>query len=187
MSQSGPVPNWTLTPNPHSMKDKRRCRRFLTGFGDPERSAGRRAQKARYSWSLLMGHGEDAVPSGGRLIEEILLAAFPIHAGGSIFRPFLQKLLEVLLRFLPPAAVVEVAGARELFETQTQRVRCAINPQFRFASDELVDGYGLEFAFDTHQVEFTKNETAGLGRIIRRFVYDDMRAVVLIKAFEARG
>src|SRR5713226_5545760 len=116
MSQSGPVPNWTLTPNPHSMKDKRRCRRFLTGFGDPERSAGRRAQKARYSWSLLMGHGEDAVPSGGRLIEEILLAAFPIHAGGSIFRPFLQKLLEVLLRFLPPAAVVEVAGARELFD-----------------------------------------------------------------------
>src|SRR5712692_10763472 len=64
MSQSGPVPSWTLTPNPHSTKDKQRCRRFLAGFGDLERSAGRRAQGA----------------DGAAIFARALLAEDEVHA-----------------------------------------------------------------------------------------------------------
>jgi hypothetical protein len=36
---------------------------------------------------LLVGHGEYAVPCAGRFVEQVFLAAFPVHARGTVVRP----------------------------------------------------------------------------------------------------
>src|SRR5260370_7403958 len=60
--------------------------------------------------TLLVGHGEDAVPPGWRFVEEIFLAAFPIGAGWTVVGPFVQNDLERFLRVLPTPLAVEFAG-----------------------------------------------------------------------------
>ena len=47
--------------------------------------------------ALFVGHGEDAIPAGRRLIEEIFLAALPIGAGWAVVGPPIENGLE---RFL---------------------------------------------------------------------------------------
>jgi hypothetical protein len=45
-----------------------------------------------------VGHGEDAIPAGRRLIEEIILAALPIGAGWAVVAPLVENGLERFLR-----------------------------------------------------------------------------------------
>jgi len=54
-----------------------------------------------------VGHGEDAVPIGGRFVEEIFLAAFPVSAGGAIFGPLIEDGLESGLSVVPAALLEE--------------------------------------------------------------------------------
>src|SRR4029077_5932975 len=55
---------------------------------------------------LLVRHGEDAVPSDGRLVEQVLLAAFPVHAGRSVVGRAVKNFLERVLRLFPvPGAI----------------------------------------------------------------------------------
>ena len=63
-----------------------------------------------------MSHGKDAIPSGGRLIEKVFLAALPVHARGAIFWPAVEDELKCVLRFGPLAFAVEIAPGGEEFQ-----------------------------------------------------------------------
>jgi hypothetical protein len=44
--------------------------------------------------ALFVGHGEDPVPAGRGLIEEVFLASLPIGAGRAVLGPLVQNGLE---------------------------------------------------------------------------------------------
>src|SRR5882762_10386299 len=62
---------------------------------------------------LFVGHGEDTVPIRGRFVEEVVLATFPVGAGGSIVRPLIEDGLKRGLGFKPFALLIERAGLAE--------------------------------------------------------------------------
>ncbi len=78
-----------------------------------------------------MRHGEDAIPGGGRLVEEIVLAAFPIHARRAVVGPTIEDGLEGVLGLGPLALEVEVAGLGESLQSATcNSAKAAILLQF---------------------------------------------------------
>src|SRR6266446_1691023 len=144
-----------------------RCRHSDTWYGDhsiqigrPSMTIGKPGLKKRPTRkALFVSHGEDAIPAGRRLIEEIFLTALP----------------------------VELMGLLEEIEASTYFVRGAVNRVFGGAADEFVDGNRLELAFYADEIEFAKDETVILGCGIRGFVDQDVRAVIFIQPFQARG
>src|ERR1700730_320228 len=104
---------------------------------------GRRKEECAMQQALFVGHGEDANPAGRRLIEEIILAAFPIGAGWAVVGPLVENGLERLLRVFPAALPVEFMGPLEEIDTVTHFVRRAVNRVFSGAADEFVDGNRL--------------------------------------------
>src|SRR5712691_6569611 len=141
-----------------------------TAIYDDQEAASEEERAKRQA--LFVGHGEDAIPAGRRLIEEIFLAALPIGEGGAVIGPLVQNGLERVLRVLPAAPAVELVGLLKKVDALTHFVRGAVSGIFRSAADEFVNGYRLELA---------------LGGGIRGFVDDDVRAVVFIQSFQARG
>ena len=78
--------------------------------------------------ALFVGHGEDAIPAGRRLIEEIFLAALPIiGAGWAVVGPPIENGLERFLGVLPSAFPVELMGPLEEIEPVVHFVRGAVN------------------------------------------------------------
>src|SRR6266568_7551776 len=134
-----------------------------------------------------MGHGEDAVPGGRRLFKKIVLAALPVGAGWAVVGPLVEDGLERALRSLPLAVAVKHASFLETFETRSHFFRSAIDGIFAGAADKLADGYRLELALDANQVQFAKHEAAVLRFLVGGFIDDDVRAVVFVEPFEARG
>src|SRR5882724_6038104 len=102
---------------------------------------------------LFVGHGEDAVPIGGRFVEEVVLAAFPVGAGGSVVRPLIEDGLKGGLGIKPFALLIESAGLEETIKASL-RVRGESFAQAK----QFVDDHGFKFAFDTNEIEFAKNE-----------------------------
>src|SRR6202140_3131980 len=137
--------------------------------------------------ALLVGHGEDAIPAGRGLVEEIFLAALPIGARWAVIGPTIENGLERFLGFFPTALPVQFMGLVEEIEASAYFVRGAVNRVFGGAADEFVDGNRLELAFHADEIEFAKDETVVLGGRIRGFVDQDVRAVILIQPFQARG
>src|SRR6266436_6246079 len=172
-----------------------RCRHSDTWYGDhsiqigrPSMTIGKPGLKKRPTRrALFVSHGEDAIPAGRRLIEEIFLAALPIGAGGAVIGPLVQNGLEKVLRVLPAAPAVELVGLLKKVDALTHFVRGAVSGIFRSAADEFVNGYRLELALDADEIELAEKEAVALGGGIRGFVDDDMRAVVFIQSFQARG
>src|SRR5260221_14674005 len=62
---------------------------------------------------LFVGHGEDAVPIGGRFVEEGVLAAFPVGAGGSVVRPLIEDGLKGGVGIKPFGLLIERGGLGE--------------------------------------------------------------------------
>src|SRR5713101_5062749 len=139
-----------------------------TAIYDDQEAASEEERATRKE--LFVGHGEDAIPAGRRLIEEIFLAAFPIGAGWAVAGPFVQNGLERVLRVFPAALAVELMGLLEKIETVTHFPRGAVNGVFRGAADEFVDGHRLELAFHADEIELAKDEAVVLGGGIRGFV-----------------
>src|SRR5260370_2839533 len=77
---------------------------------------GRNEEMGAARKALFVGHGEDAIPAGRRLIEEIFLAAFPIGAGWAVVGPLVQNDLERFLRVFPTSLPVEFMGLSEEIE-----------------------------------------------------------------------
>src|SRR5260370_7612381 len=94
-------------------------------MGEGRNEEMRAARKA-----LFVGHGEDAIPAGRRLIEEIFLAAFPIGAGWAVVGPLVQNDLERFLRVFPPALPVEFMGLLEEIEAGGALVHGRLKPVF---------------------------------------------------------
>src|SRR6266478_986259 len=63
--------------------------------------------------SLLVSHDEDAVPSRGWFVEEIVLAALPVGARRAFIGPLVENDLKCFLRFRPLALAVEQASLLE--------------------------------------------------------------------------
>src|SRR2546425_1001585 len=68
--------------------------------------------------ALFVRHGEDAVPAGRRLVEEILLAAFPVGARGPVVRPIFQHLLEHRLGIRPASTSIKSARLCEFCKSR---------------------------------------------------------------------
>src|SRR6266403_2008355 len=172
-----------------------RCRHSDTWYGDhsiqigrPSMTIGKPGLKKRPTRkALFVSHGEDAIPAGRRLIEEIFLTALPIGAGRAVIGPLVENSLEGFLGVFPAALPVELMGLLEEIEASTYFVRGAVNRVFGGAADEFVDGNRLELAFYADEIEFAKDETVILGCGIRGFVDQDVRAVIFIQTFQARG
>src|SRR5260370_7963993 len=92
---------------------------------------------------IFVGQGEDTIPAGRRLIEEIFLAALPIGAGWAVVGPFVQNGLERVLRVFPAAPAVELMGLLEKMDTVTHFVRGAVHRVFRVPATQFVDGHRL--------------------------------------------
>src|SRR5260370_13424380 len=75
--------------------------------------------------TLFVGHREDAIPAGRRLIEEVFLAPLPIRARGTIIGPFVQNALERFLSVFPAALAIELMGLTEEVEAVGKDVRSA--------------------------------------------------------------
>jgi len=86
-----------------------------------------RARKSATRKALFVGHSENAVPSGRRLIEEIFLTALPIGAGWAVIGPLVENGLERFLGVFPAALSVEFMGPLEEIEASTYFVRGAVN------------------------------------------------------------
>src|SRR6266566_10110181 len=149
-----------------------------TAIYDDQEAMGEEERAMRQA--LFVGHGEDAIPAGRRLIEEIFLAALPIGAGWAVVGPPIENGLERFLGVLPSAFPVELMGPLEEVEPVAHFVRGAVNRVFGGAADEFVDGNRLELAFYADEIEFAKDEAVVLGGRIRGFVDQDVRAVVFI-------
>src|SRR5882762_2172549 len=171
-----------------------RCRHSDTRYTDGSIQIGRRSaamgkgdQGRGTGQALFVSHGENAIPAGRRLIEEIILAALPIGAGRAVAGPFVENGLERFLRVFPAALAVEFMGPLEEIETVTHFARGAVNRVFSGAADEFVNGNRLEFAFHADEIEFAEDVAIVLGGGIRGFVDQDVRAVIFIQPFQARG
>src|SRR5713101_8771533 len=127
-----------------------------------DQEAAREEERAMRQ-ALFVGHGEDAIPAGRRLIEEIFLAAFPIGAGWAVVGPLVQNDLERFLRVFPAALAVEFMGLLEEIEAGAQFVRGAVNRVFIGAADEFVDRDRLKLAFHADEIEFAKDVALVLG------------------------
>src|ERR1700722_10471258 len=77
---------------------------------------------ARRAVPLLVCHREDAVPSHGRLVEQILLAAFPVHAGRAIVGRAVQNFLKRVLGLFPIPLAIKLARDGEILESLFQVV-----------------------------------------------------------------
>src|ERR1700674_2432709 len=154
-----------------------------SGGGEPIREAEGRWLRN----SLLVGHGEDAVPAGGRLVEEIVLAALPVGARWAIIGPSVENRLESFLRFFPLTLPVEVMGALEDFKARAHLIGSAVDAGLAGAADELVDDNRLQLAFDADQVPRATHKAVGPNRGVSRFIDQNMSPVVFVEAFEARG
>src|SRR6267154_4655333 len=120
--------------------------------------------------TLLVGHGEDAVPPGWRFVEEIFLAALPIGAGWTVVGPFVQNDLERSLRVLPTALAVELVGLLKEGDALTHFAWRAISRVLRGAANKLVDGHWLELAFHADEVEFAKDVAVVPGGEVGSFI-----------------
>src|SRR5882762_1561390 len=72
----------------------------------------------RVTLGLFVGHGEDAVPIRRWLIEEVVLATFPVGAGGSVVRPLIENGLKGGLGVEPFAVLIERAGQAKAIEAR---------------------------------------------------------------------
>src|ERR1700704_5119360 len=164
MVRRQPHPNWTAIYNDREAMSK-------------EEFATRQV--------LFVGHGEDAVPTGRRLVEEIFLAALPIGAGWTVIGPLVQNGLEGVLCVLPVSLAVELMGLSKKIGAHTHFVWGAVNRVFGGAADEFVDGHRLELAFHADEIEFAKDEAVVLGGDEGVLVDYDVRAVILVQPFQA--
>src|SRR5260370_42083127 len=124
---------------------------------------GRSEEECAARKALFVGNGEDAIPAGRRLIEEIFLAAFPIGAGWAVIGPLVQNDLERFLRVFPAALAVEFMGLLEEIEAGAHFVRGTVNRVFSGAADEFVDRDRLKLAFHAYEIEFAKDVAIVLG------------------------
>src|SRR5260370_16546451 len=112
--------------------------------------------------TLFVGHREDAMPAGRRLIEEVFLAPLPIRARGTIIGPFVQNALERFLSVFPAALAIELMGLTEEVEAVANFVWSAIDRALRGKADEFEDGYRLELAFPANEIRFWEVEAVVL-------------------------
>src|SRR5713226_6562606 len=136
---------------------------------------------------LLVGHDEDPIPAGGRLVEEIFLAALPVGARGSLRGPFVQNCLECLLGFFPLARPVEITAPQEKLQASAEFVGGAVDAWFADAANELIDGNRLKLANYADKIQLAKEEPAVADSGVSGFVDENVCAVVFVECFEARG
>ena len=109
-----------------------------TAIYDHQEAVGEEERAMRQA--LFVGHGEDAIPAGRRLIEEIFLAALPIGAGRAVFGPPVESDLERFLGVSPAAFAVELMGLFEQIQAAAHFVRGAVNGVFSRAAENSVYG-----------------------------------------------
>src|SRR5260221_886264 len=106
------------------------------------------------AFGLFVGHREDAVPIRRWLVEEVVLAAFPVGAGGSVVRPLIENGLKGGLGVEPFAVLIERASLAKTIEA-----RLGVGSD-RFAqTKQFVDDHGLHLACNADEIEFAENET----------------------------
>src|SRR5437016_9541892 len=113
-----------------------------TAIYDDQEAMGEEERAMRQA--LFVGHGEDAIPAGRRLIKEIFLAALPIGAGRAVFGPAVENRLKRFLGVFPATLPIELPGLLEEIEASTHFLRGTVNRVFGGAADEFVDADRLE-------------------------------------------
>jgi hypothetical protein len=139
------------------------------------------SQKYQVGWlELLVGHGEDAIPIGGRLVEEIFLTVLPVGASRAVVGPLIEKGLKGGLGIEPMARLEESASF-----AKAVHVCVDIGGDSGGGADEFINDDRLGFSLDANEIEFTEDEIGIFGREVGGFVYEDVGAVVFVEAFEA--
>src|SRR5713101_9190670 len=101
----------------------------------------------------LVGHGEDAVPVGGRLDGEIFLAAEFVDFRWSVVGPPRQHFLKCALSFRPIALEVERAGARKFLQPLAQVPRGSVLVETPLPAHQFKDADGLVLALHADEVQ----------------------------------
>src|SRR5689334_19586059 len=96
--------------------------------------------------NLLVGHREDAVPTGGRLVEKIFLTAFPVSARRAVVGPLIENGLKRRLSLEPVALPKQNASFVKTIEADL-----CVGGKIGRGGDQFVDDDGLQLAFHANE------------------------------------
>src|SRR5207245_8326037 len=66
-------------------------------------------------------------------------------------------------------------------------LRCAVDGIFAHPADKFINRDWLKLALDANEIELAKNQTVILDGREGRFIDEDVRTVIFVEPFQARG